>query len=1051
MGPPVTGDDVTDAALRPRAALLRYADALLCGVVLIVVEALVVGVVAREQLAGGYELALAMVWLVPMGVVAVGVVALGGMALVVGVERAEHRQGRGGASLLAAGLAGATGVGVSGGRLLAGGRRPLFVAAVVIGAAAVTWWCLPLLRRGLAALRARGPGWVILGVGAVVLACELVNGFVLPRLYPAFHQGVAVLTLWLAALASTAWSAPSVEASSPVGRARLWGGLGLLVLAILVSLIAPSQLRFHDNIRLIYLDHGPLLSHVLRLGALVAPPPPLDDGGVVGVQRRSGRSIDFRGRDVVLISVDAMRADHLGAYGYERPTTPALDELAAEGAVFEAVYTPTPHTSYAVCSLMTGKYMRPLMRQGIANDSSTLADSLRRYEYRTAAFFPPAAFFIDRERFTHFEQTGLGFEYRKVQFTPAAEMPGLVQSYLEGQSGDQRQLLWVHLFEPHEPYEVHRDHDFGDRDVDRYDGEIAAADAAIGTLVRQIRRVRPRSVVLITADHGEEFGEHGGRYHGTTVYDEQVRVPLIVHAPGLVSPMRISEPVSLVDILPTVLTALDIPVSPRVRGRDLGPLLAGQSPGEGFAFSETNEQTLLARGTLRLVCARRIGACRLYDVSVDPEQQSDVSSDHVELLSDMKRTMGRFLSTLGRYEAAGAEGHWPRALRRGIGGDAEAVLDVAALLDDANVGVRRKAAEVLFDLNQERAAPHLRRALRSDEDDSVRSWCALALTRLGQGAPLVFDLIQSKDLQWRRLAALALAEAGDDRGEAILLSWWRKAHPRAPADRTETMAFERAKEVVAALVHIKSEAAVGPLTWALTDVRLRVPVARALARLGDEAARPAIGAALAEERYHNAREALAQALVALDGGAELRAPLIRFLGVPDPMAKGLEIALQAEVLRFVGGPRQVELRRLRDYATSGVSVGLVVPPGGNRSGLRVIVRARSTDGRAGQVHVGILPGPALNEGDSAQLVPKRLPRMDPESGVTLDFSAGERFVERHGTLPEAVGQAVEPGDYTNLVVYATQNIELSAAAVVPLSDELPPPPPEPWEPGGDEP
>ncbi|MBW2456937.1 MAG: sulfatase-like hydrolase/transferase [Deltaproteobacteria bacterium] len=1041
---------MADAALRPRAALLRYADALLCGAALVVAEALVVGVVAREQLAGAYEVALAMLWLVPMGVVAVAAVALGGVLLVVGVEQAERRQGRVIASLLAAGLAGATAVGVSGGRLLAGGRRPLFVAAVVIAAAAIAWWGAPLVQRGLTVLRARGAGWLILGVAVVLAGIELLNGLVLPRLYPAFHQGLAVLTLWLAALASTAWSAPSAPATPRSGRARLWGGLGLLALCALVGLVAPSQLRFYDNIRLVYLDHGPLLSHVLRLGALVAPPPPLDDGGALTVQRRGGRSIDFRGRDVVLITVDALRADHVGAYGYGRATTPVLDELAREGALFEAVYTPTPHTSYAICSLMTGKYMRPLMRQGIASDSPTLADAVRRYEYRTAAFFPPAAFFIDRELFTHFEQTGLGFEYRKVQFTPAAEMAGLVQSYLEDQPSEQRQLLWVHLFEPHEPYETHRDHDFGDRDIDRYDGEIAAADAAIGALVGQIRRARPRSVVLVTADHGEEFGEHGGRYHGTTVYDEQVRVPLIVHAPGLVSPMRISEPVSLVDILPTVLTALDIPVSPRVRGRDLGPLLAGAAAGDGFAFSETNDQTLLARGALRLVCARRIGACRLYDVSADPQQQSDVSSDHVEPLSDMKRTMGRFLSSLGRYEAGGEDGHWPRALRRGIGGDAEAVLDVAALLDDANVAVRRKAAEVLFDLRQEHAGPHLRRALRSDEDDTVRSWCALALTRLGQGAPLVLDLIQSKENHWRRLAALTLAEAGDDRGEAILLSWWRKAYPRDLADRTETMPFERAKEVVAALVHIKSEAAVGPLTWALADVRLRVPVAQALARLGDEAARPALGRALAEERYHDARGALARALVALDGGAELRAPLIRFLGVPDPMAQGLAIALQADVLRFVGGPRQVELRRLRDYGTSVVAVGLVVPEGGNGRGLRVIVRARTTDGQGGQVHVGILPGPALNEGDGAQLVPKRLPRMDPESGVTLDFAAGDHFVERHATLPQAVGQEVEPASYTNLVVYATQNVELSAAAVVPLADELPPPPPEPWEPA-DEP
>jgi arylsulfatase A-like enzyme len=95
---------------------------------------------------------------------------------------------------------------------------------------------------------------------------------------------------------------------------------------------------------------------------------------------------------------------------------------------------------------------------------------------------------------------------------------------------------------------------FGDRDIDRYDAEIAAADARSGPSSTRVRARSPGAVVIVTADHGEEFGEHGGRYHGTTVYEEQVRVPLVMNAPGLLAPRRVTRArASLVDLLPTVL------------------------------------------------------------------------------------------------------------------------------------------------------------------------------------------------------------------------------------------------------------------------------------------------------------------------------------------------------------------------------------------------------------------------------------------------------------------------------------------------------------------
>lgn len=1021
--------------------LARYADAVTSAAAVLLGEAVVVGITAKDELAGSFEMAVALGTLLPMAVALSAPLAAGGALLSHALESEQSPRGRTIVACLAVVVGLPVAYGVSSGRLLDGALRPAFVAMVTASAFAVAWWGTAPMRRVIASLK-RASVAMALMVGALLVALlEVANVMLWPRLYPAFHLGLAVLTLWAAA------------AVFRVGRAalpvrRVWAGAAVLSVCALAAIGAPDRLRYHDNIRFIFLERAPILGHAVRLGALLAPPPSLSDD-LPARAPSLGKSIDWSGRDVLLVTIDALRADHVHAYGYGRLTTPEIDALAAEAAVFDAAYTATPHTSYAITSLMTGKYMRPLLLQGVGEDSETWAEALRRYGYRTAAFYPPALFFVDRERFERFESRGLGFEYKRVEFASAEERATHVEAYVATMPSDQRLFLWVHLFEPHEPYVAHDAYPYGSRSIDRYDSEVAAADAGVGRLVRALRSVRPSTVVIVAADHGEEFGDHGGRYHGTTVYDEQVRVPLLVHAPGTVDKRVIRAPVGLVDLMPTVLGAIGVPVSPRVRGRDLGRELVGKGDPQGFAFAETDEHTLLAEGDLRLVCARRVGACRLFDVADDPKQLSDASSRHAEALARMKGRLVGWVSSMGRFENDDASSRsWPRALRRGIAGDAEAAADVAALLDDADVEIRRRAAEVLFDLRVETVSRHLQRSLQTDEDATVKRWAAVALTRLGQGAPLTLDLVERGDLPWRRLAALSLAEAGDDRGEKLLIAWWAEAFPEGGAGREPRagLAFERARDIALALGNVKSRASVGVLARGLGDVRLRSHVAKALLAIGDEAARPMLGQALARERYHDARIALAEALVGLDGGVELRQPLALFMGVPDPMHNALEIALRAEILRWVGGPGERELARLRDFATSGVTIGMVVPVGGNDTGLRVIVRARSRDGARGEVRFGLSTTPGQSERDRKRPVPRQTPKLDDTLTVTLEVSS-DRFTEVHASLPEAATRMVEPGGYGDFVIYATQNVVLDACAVVPLADELPPPPPEPWTPG----
>lgn len=1086
--PPASTPPPAAAPLRPRPSSqalpwifplgARIADAYLALAAMAYVEVYTVGFLSFRHFVGTFEIGQASQGLVPVALVAAAPVAMVAGSIVELLRRALGSVARPTAALLAAVFAGVATWGVAAGRHFEGGLRAPFAVLVGVGAGLAAYAAAPGLARWMAPPRgARRAGLFLLVVLAAVVAVDIANLRVLPRLYPALHVALGALALLLTAGAGLALGGLDVTRSRSLINGTLLRGALAAALFALGAARAPAaakRLARLDNVRIIYLDRAPVLSHVVELAALLSAPAPLDDAPMAETAT-SGHAVDITGRDLLLITVDALRADHVGAYGYARATTPNLDRLAADGVVFEAAYSPTPHTSYALTSIMTGKYMRPLVLQGLGDDSETWASHLRHYGYRTAAFYPPAVFFIDAERFIGFRDRALDFEYRRVEFAPAAARAEGVRAYLEKQPGDQRVFLWVHLFEPHEPYEAHPEHAFGDRDVDRYDSEIAAADEGIGEIVAAMRALRPETVAIVTADHGEEFAEHGGRYHGTTVYEEQVRVPLVVSAPGLLPPHRVAAPAQLVDLLPTVLAGLSIPRPARVRGADLGPALAGvaappasPAPGPslpGFAFAETDTQTMVARGSLRLVCARKIGACALYDVERDPGEQTDVSAARPVELTAMRAELRAVEASHGRYERQGlrSEGKgWPEALRRGLAGDGDAAGDVAALLDDADVGIRRKAAEVLFELARAESSAALRLALVRDEDDEVRRWCALALTRLGEGAPKVRDLLVDRDAHWRRLGALALAESGDDRGVEVLLSWWREAYPQKPdatpdnptpvRSKAIPIPFERAREIAAALARIRAKGAVVPLISALDDVRLRPYVARALARIGDEAARPALAERLRGERYQVARVAVAEALVKLGAGPELRAPLVRFLGTPDPLPEGLRIALEAKILDLVGGPRERDRDRLRRFATSGVAMGVVVPKLGrsesagtgeaSAKGLRVLCRARTTDRRAGEIRVGLRAGPPPARSDHESLVPSAAPAIDPRRMSVLGIPAADTLVEAFATLPATV--TVKAGEYGDFVVYATQNVEVAACAVVPLADELPPPPKEPW-------
>lgn len=870
-----------ETAFIDAAAVVAAWGALLLG------ENVALGFLWRDQFSGAWEISLARHTIVPMAFAGFAPLSFAVVAAWSAARRAGAGERTAVRALAAIGAlaAGSVGFGVSGGRHFASwGVRGPFVFAIAGLGALVGALLVPRV-----AACARRPVLLACFGASVAIGAWLADGYALPRLYPAFHWAMLGGSLLGAALVGIAFRGQS--GSSPIARV-----MTLLVTAIVVLCGASTPryaraLERASNVRIALVEHAPLVGPVVMVAAWLHGLGTVDEDATrpAGAPRTAAgdaqatargevaRALDWTGHDLLLLSVDALRADHVTSYGYSRSTTPHIDALSREGTLFEHAYCPTPHTSYSLTSMLTGKYMRPLLGFGLGEDSETWAQALRRYGWRTAAFYPPAVFFIDQDRFKTFEAEHLGFEYAKVEFADPALRERQVGAYLESAPQQTPLFLWVHLFEPHEPYVMHPDHVFGGAspDVDAYDSEVAEDDDAIGAIAGLFRAHRPGAVVIVTADHGEEFGEHGGRYHGTTVYEEQVRVPMVVSGPGVAAGRRVATVVQTIDLLPTALSALGMPRPARVRGRDLGALLATPAPASadpGLAFAETDDYALVASGDERLVCERRAVACALYRPADDPGERRDVAGEHPDRFDALRSMLRAVERDHGRYEASGPV--WPEALRRGMQGEADAALDVASLLDDADVTIRRKAAEVCFRLQAPDTAAAVRRAFAHDEDDEVVRWAALALARLGEPiAPRVDALLADPDREWRRRAALTLGERGEGRACDEIAAWWQDvlpvehgtvAHENADGEPLRLgLDLPRAVELLTATAKARCRAAVPSLVRALDDVRARPRVADALGAIGDERARRRLLDLFTVEPYVTARPHEARALLAL--------------------------------------------------------------------------------------------------------------------------------------------------------------------------------------------
>ncbi len=342
-------------------------------------------------------------------------------------------------------------------------------------------------------------------------------------------------------------------------------------------------------------------------------------GGIVGClfigcERESKPTVTGAAKDynVLLITMDTTRADRLSCYGYPIETTPHLDRLAAEGARFAQCTSPAPITLPAHCSLMTGTspYVHGVRANGalpVPEANVTLAELLKQGGYATAARV--AAFVLDarwglNQGFDDYqgvevrEPTALepdeggaiaGLARQQVfAERPGEEVREEAVTWLKA-NGGKKFFMWVHFFDPHMGYEPPEPYATAFRHG--YDGEIAYVDAQIGALMDALDalKIRERTLMVVTADHGEGLGDHGEMTHLNFLYDTTLHVPLILWCPGKIAAGRVVEgQVRLIDVAPTILDLVGRPVNADAQGVSLGPLLAGEREGpDPPAYSET--------------------------------------------------------------------------------------------------------------------------------------------------------------------------------------------------------------------------------------------------------------------------------------------------------------------------------------------------------------------------------------------------------------------------------------------------------------------------------
>jgi arylsulfatase A-like enzyme len=559
---------------------------------------------------------------------------------------------------------------------------------------------------------------------------------------------------------------------------------------------------------------------------------------------------NLEGADVVLITIDALRPDRLGAYGSKKQISPNLDALAKKSVVFTRAYSPSPTSSYSLSALFCSRYSFGQMPETPAN-WPTLAQHFAENGYQTYATYNEGIFFTDKERFTSFAENGFGFQEKYVEYLDSYDISRLGLAALDEDPGPN--FVWLHIAEPHEPYQVRPGFDRGPTPEDRYDAEVWYADKHLEQILKPLegRNV----IIIVAADHGEAFGEHGVYYHTSDIYSEQAHIPLFIYYPGI-QPRIIDTPQTLIDLAPTVLELLGLPPLEGAQGRSFAPLLVGQKPDDMPVFSEWKNRRAIAVGGYRLICDMMTNSCELFDIVSDVEERQDISAQKPEVAAKLAGQLNAFLASQDKHKDEVA---WPDPLERLARHDLTQVKLAIPYVFDPDPKTRAHTAKLLGDAKAIEAKEALVQALK-DESSEVKLAAALSLAALQDNravAALKGFLQDERDPERRAalLVALAslqaisceeLAEVIDSKNTELA----RQAIALIVAKRERTLLIiERLQDALGvgpltecaadALSVLQAKEAVPALIDALqqtTQIPARTAIVKALGILGDSSA-----------------------------------------------------------------------------------------------------------------------------------------------------------------------------------------------------------------------